>query len=187
MAARTYTTHDIAEFCDVYPSSVVHWINSGKLKSYSTPGGHHRVTREDLIAFFAAFKMPLPKELAARPMRVMIVDDEAEIVRVVERAFARHGGDFETETCGSGVEALIRIGQAPPDLVILDLQMPNMGGAEAAQALRKLPSFEKTPIVALTAVTKGALSPDLSVAGFTAYLVKPIGPARLRQYISDLL
>ena len=89
MPERTYTTHDIARFCDVYPSSVINWINSGKLKSYSTPGGHHRMLRPDVISFLQSLNMPLPAELAERPMRVLIVDDDVEVTRVLVRAFAK--------------------------------------------------------------------------------------------------
>lgn len=121
----------------------------------------------------------------ATTARILIADDDPSSRELLRDILESCG--YEVVEAADGVEVMEHAAVFTPDLVILDLQMPNMGGAEAAQALRKLPSFEKTPIVALTAVTKGALSPDLSVAGFTAYLVKPIGPARLRQYISDLL
>ena len=114
MPERTYTTHDIAKFCDVYPSSVALWIKDGKLRAYQTAGGHHRVTREDLIDFLRRLNMRLPAELVARK-RVLIVDDDAELAKVVVRAFSSLA-EYEVETCGDGINALIRIGQQPPDL-----------------------------------------------------------------------
>jgi two-component system chemotaxis response regulator CheY len=117
--------------------------------------------------------------------RILIADDDTSS-RELLRAILESSG-YEVVEAADGVEAMERAADFPPDLVILDIQMPKMDGLAAAQALRKIPSFEKTPIIALTASTKGVLSEDISMAGFTSYLVKPIGPAQLRQHISDLL
>ncbi len=74
-----------------------------------------------------------------------------------------------------------------PHLIVLDLQMPKLDGYAAVVALRKIRAFAKTPIVALTAALSDAVPEQLAQAGFTGYLVKPIGPARLRQCITSLL
>jgi CheY-like chemotaxis protein len=148
MPERTYTTHDIAAFCDVYPSSVVHWINTGKLKSYATPGGHHRVTREDLLDFFRRFSIPVPAELARRT-RVLIVEDDEEVSRVLARAFSRYTA-FETEVCHDGVSALIRIGQQPPDIILLDLVLPKMDGPQVCKVLKSRKETRDIKIIAIT-------------------------------------
>src|SRR5258708_34347473 len=109
MPENTYTTHDIARFCDVYPSSVSRWINEGKLKSYSTPGGHQRVMREELVRFLNEFRIPIPLEVAIPQKRVLIVDDDVEMARVLSRAFGRHHDVFTAEVCHTGAQALIRI------------------------------------------------------------------------------
>lgn len=151
MPARTYTTHDIARYCDVYPSSVMNWINDGKLKTYRTVGGHHRVTRQDLVAFLNGLGIPLPPELArASGPRVLIVDDDAGVARVLRRAFARHPARFRVESCGDGVEALIRIGHEPPDLVVLDVVLPKMDGIRVCEAIKKNESTRGVKIVAIS-------------------------------------
>ena len=150
MPERTYTTHDIAKVCDVYPSTVNNWIGDGELKAYSTPGGHHRVTREDLIAFLKQFRMPMPKKLAARPSRIMIVDDDAEVTRVLERAFSRWAADIAIDVCQSGYDALIRIGDKPPDLVILDIVMPKMDGLQLCRALKSASATKGIKIIAIS-------------------------------------
>jgi excisionase family DNA binding protein len=150
MPERTYTTHDIAKVCDVYPSTVINWIGSGQLKAYATPGGHHRVVREDLIAFLNKFEIPLPKKLLQKELRIMIVDDDPEIGRVVSRAFARFGEDFLVETSSSGFDALLRIGQNPPDLVILDIVMPGMDGLQVCRVLKSKPETKNAKIIAIS-------------------------------------
>lgn len=148
MPERTYTTHDIAKFCDVYPSSVMHWINGGKLRTYQTAGGHHRVTREDLIDFLQRLNMRLPAELVSRK-RVLIVDDDAELAKVIARAFSRRP-EYEVETCGDGINALIRIGQQPPDLVILDIVIPKMDGIQVCRVLKGRPQTSGIKIIAIS-------------------------------------
>lgn len=146
---KTYTTHEIAKFCGVYPTSVVNWINAGKLRSFATPGGHHRITRDDLLSFLREFKIPVPEELSGSS-RVMIVDDDAELARAMARAFERRSRSFKTEVCHDGVEALIRIGQRPPDLVVLDVVLPKMDGVQVCRVLKSQPETRGIRIVAVT-------------------------------------
>ncbi|MDD5304225.1 MAG: response regulator [Elusimicrobia bacterium] len=148
MPERTYTTHDIAKFCDVHPSSVMHWINGGKLRAHQTAGGHHRVTREDLIDFLGRLNMRLPAELVSRK-RVLVVDDEEETANLIARAFSRLP-DFEVETCGDGINALIRIGRQPPDLVILDIVIPKMDGIQVCRVLKEKPETSGIKIIAVS-------------------------------------
>ena len=148
MPERTFTTHDIAKFCDVYPSSVVHWINDGKLRTYQTAGGHHRVTKDDLIDFLRRLNMRLPDELVSRK-RVLVVDDDPEASRVVSRAFSRLS-EYDVETCGDGINALIRIGQQPPDLVVLDIVIPKMDGIQVCRVLKSQPQTSGIKIIAVS-------------------------------------
>ena len=185
MPERTYTTHDIAKFCDVYPSSVMHWINDGKLRSQRTAGGHHRVTREDLIAFLHGLNIRIPDELVAR-RRILVVDDDAELARVVARAFSRRA-EYEVETCGDGINALIRIGQQPPNLVILDIVIPKMDGIQVCRVLKSQPKTRDIKIIAIS----GQKLPfsekkllDIKVDGFFR---KPLDLKELTALAAELL
>jgi CheY-like chemotaxis protein len=122
---------------------------------------------------------------SATAARILIADDDPSS-RELLRSILESSG-YEVVEAEDGVQVMERAPDFAPDLVILDIQMPNMDGLAAAKALRNIPSFEKTPIVALTAASSRLLPAEISQSGFTSYLVKPIGPARLRQHISDLL
>jgi CheY-like chemotaxis protein len=187
MPERTFTTHDIAKFCDVYPSSVINWINSGKLKSYSTPGGHHRMLREDVILLLESMGIPLPEELASLPMRVLIVDDDVEVTRVLARTFARRADLFTTEVCHSGVEALIRIGQAPPDLAILDLVLPKMDGLQVCRVLKAKPETRDIKIIAISGKKPPFSEKKPSEAKIDAFFRKPLDLAELLGKSAELL
>lgn len=185
MQDRSYTTHEIAEYCGVYPSTVVNWINSGKLRSAMTLGGHHRVSREDVIGLLKAMGTKIPPDVAAPAMRVLIVDDDAEVTRVLSRAFARHSGFFASEVCDSGVEALIRIGQNPPDLVILDLVLPKMDGLQVCRVLKSKPETRDIRIVAISG--KKAPFKNPQDAKIDAFFRKPLELAELVGTTAGLL
>lgn len=185
MPERTYTTHDIAGFCDVYPSTVINWINSGKLKSYSTIGGHHRVVREDLIVLLEAMRIPLPKQVTAPAKRVLIVDDDVEVTRVISRAFTRHAGAFAVEVCHGGIEALIRIGEEPPDLVVLDLVLPKMDGLQVCRVLKAKAETRDIRIVAISGKKPPFKNPQDAMVD--AFFRKPLDLAALLAAAAETL
>lgn len=186
MPERTYTTHDIAKFCDVYPSTVVHWINEGKLKSYLTGGGHHRVNKDDLVSFLRGLKMTIPTELTEKSLRVLIVEDDEEMSRVLQRAFARHP-EYDIAACGDGIDALIRIGQEPPDLVILDMALPKMDGLQVCRVLRYKPETRGIKIVAISGKKLPVGDKKLEEVGIDAFFRKPLDLAALLLKADELL
>lgn len=117
--------------------------------------------------------------------RILIADDvlsHRELMR-----YALESSGYEVIEAEDGEQAVERATGFAPHIVILDLNMPKMNGCAAAMALRGIPAFTATPIIALTANTSDQSPEEITLAGFNHYLVKPVGPARLRKCISDLL
>ena len=185
MPERTFTTHDIAKYCDVYPASVARWINDGKLRSYQTPGGHHRVTKDDLVGFLRQLNMRIPEELAGR-RRVLIVDDDSEMARVIARAYSRLE-DYEVETCGDGIEALIRIGQGAPDLLILDIILPKMDGVQVCRVLKSKAQTRNIKIIAITGKKLPLSEKRLADSKVDAIYRKPLDLEELLAMSAELL
>jgi CheY-like chemotaxis protein len=101
-------------------------------------------------------------------MRVLVVDDERAICEVVSAALADEG--HEVVTAAHGAAALDLIGEAPPDLILLDMRMPVMDGWQFAAAYRRLPG-PSAPIICMTAAPDApARAQDIRAAG---YLGKP--------------
>ena len=119
------------------------------------------------------------------PLRILIADDAAAS-RDLLRVILEQGG-YEVIEAIDGEQALTKAEEFNPDLVILDLQMPKLDGYSVASLLRKLPSFATIPIVALAAALPEVSPDQMTAAGFTQCLVKPISPARLRDCITELL
>lgn len=121
----------------------------------------------------------------ARAARILFADDllsHRELIR-----FALESSGYEVIEAEDGEEALRRAPDFAPDLFILDLNMPKMNGCATATALRKIPAFTKTPIVALTVTPWDQFPADFGEAEFNEYLIKPVALTRLRQCISALL
>ena len=117
--------------------------------------------------------------------RILIADD-APASRELLHSILEADGHLVREA-ENGEQVLAAVDSFDPHLVILDVHMPRLDGYATALALRNLPAHRRTPIIALTAALSQTAPEKISEAGFTAYLVKPIGPARLRQCVSKVL
>jgi DNA-binding NarL/FixJ family response regulator len=117
--------------------------------------------------------------------RLLVVDDEAKLLRAVAVTLREEG--YEVTTARSGAEALVAINVGVPDLIISDIRMPRMDGYQLARALRSNPRTELIPIIFLTA--KGERKDRLTGirTGVDAYLVKPFDPEELLAVVSNLL
>src|SRR5437867_917715 len=153
MARRSFfTTFEIGEICEVNPTTVQNWVREKKLKAYLTPGGHRRVRREDLVSFMRAFGMPLPTDLMDDRVSIVIVDDDANIRKLLTSIIKRRDDSIDVWTAENGVEALLLIGECKPDLVILDVLLPGMDGVEVCKQLKANAATSKVRIVAITGI-----------------------------------
>ncbi len=81
---------------------------------------------------------------------ILVVDDEPMIVQLIKAGLSKHG--FEVETAFDGLQALAKVQQRMPDLIILDIMMPNMDGTEVAGRLKEDPVTRHIPIIFLSAL-----------------------------------
>ncbi len=119
------------------------------------------------------------------PEKILIVDDDVETLRLVGLMLQRQG--YEIVSASNGAQALSVAQREYPDLVVLDVMMPDMDGYQVTNALRQMPSTSMTPILMFTAKSQV----DDKVAGYDAgvddYLTKPVHPAELVAHIKALL
>jgi two-component system KDP operon response regulator KdpE len=102
--------------------------------------------------------------------RILVVDDEAQICRVLRRSLASHG--YEVQVAAEGEEALATVGVWKPDVVVTDIAMPNMGGLELCRRLRMISAV---PIIVLSAKGEESLKVEALDAGADDYVTKPFG------------
>jgi DNA-binding response OmpR family regulator len=124
--------------------------------------------------------------MAATASRIMVVEDEIDVANLVKHALER-GGDANVEIVGSGAAALQSVSKTPPDLLILDLNLPGLDGTEVCRILRSRPGSSQLPIIMLTARTDESdrvLGLDL---GADDYVTKPFSPRELAARVRAVL
>ena len=117
--------------------------------------------------------------------RLLVVDDEPNLLRAVGACLRGEG--FDVVTARGGPEALVRVAESVPDLVVSDVRMPGMDGCQLARQLRSSPRTALTPIVFLTAKDETADRIEGFRAGVDAYLTKPFEPDELVAVIRGIL
>jgi len=105
------------------------------------------------------------------PKKIMAVDDENDVLLVVKTALQTEG--FDVVTASSGPEALEKVFDETPDLVILDVMMPGMTGFEVLQTLRADDRTARTPVIMLTGLSEKSKIKEALAAGTDYYIVKP--------------
>lgn len=188
MPGKYFTTFETSRLLGVSLPTIVNWIKANRLKAHKTPGGHRRISRDDLLQFLRKYQMPIPSELAEefdRPLRVLAVDDDPDerelLLAVLE------GAGFIVELAANGFEAGLLVGAFKPDAVVMDVMMPAMDGFAALAALRKRDETMDTPVIACTGLSDPASRQRILAAGFDAHVVKPYDPAHLLDQLDELL
>jgi PAS domain S-box-containing protein len=132
----------------------------------------------------ARFVVRLPRLEAPPAARVLVVEDDLALVEAVTATLRRAG--YAVETAATGAAALAAARQAVPDLVLLDLGLPDVYGTEVLRGLRALPACRKVPVLVLTGRDKTEAEAALPV-GASDFLTKPFSPTVLLQTIQGLL
>ena len=117
---------------------------------------------------------------------ILVVDDNPSSRELVKFALELEA-DYEIEEAADGHDALSRIGHVRPDLILMDIQMPEMDGYETLRQIRAHPTCKLVPVVAITAFAMLDDRQKAFEAGFDGYFAKPINIAALRTQIDTLL
>jgi excisionase family DNA binding protein len=148
---RTFTTFQIADICDVRPTTVIKWANQNRIKAYTTPGGHRRIRESDLLDFLKKYNIPIPSDLLdGGRKKILIVEDEPDVGQLLVRTFQKASKVLDVQWVRDGVEGLLAVGQSAPDLVVLDVEMPLVDGARVLATLRSDPKTKDIKIVGMT-------------------------------------
>jgi DNA-binding response OmpR family regulator len=117
--------------------------------------------------------------------RILLVDDEPDFVETVE--FFLSGSDYQVFVAKNGKQALEQVKMNKPDLVLLDVMMPEMDGLEACKRLKKDSTTNSIPIIMLTAKGRKEDVVDAIAAGADSYVVKPFNLSDLVERIEEIL
>jgi two-component system chemotaxis response regulator CheY len=123
---------------------------------------------------------------ATMTRRILVVDDSPTMRRMVMAAL-RGLPDATFGEASSGLEAIERLALGPVDLVVLDINMPDMNGIDTIRFLRGHPSYARLPVVVLTTRDDPESQEKALGLGASRYVTKPFAPAALASEVSGLL
>lgn len=116
--------------------------------------------------------------------KIMLVEDEPDIQKVAVLALEAVGG-FEVKVCSCGQEALETIADYSPDLVLLDVMMPNMDGPTTLKRLKEIPEFSNIPVVFMTAKVQPHEVEEYIAMGAVTVIAKPFNPMTLAEQVRE--
>lgn len=186
MPKQQFGTLEVARMLGVSAMTVVRWIDKGLIPAFKTPGSHRRILRDDLKHFIRRMEFPMPEEFTADLWKVLAVDDEADVLDVLVRAFSGNDSPYEVFRAADGVTALIEVGRVKPDVLLLDIVLPGLDGIEVCRRIKSNP-FLTTNIVAVSGKATAEMKEEMLAAGADLFLEKPISIHVLRKQVAELL
>ena len=178
------TTGEVAARCHVTKRTVIKWIDSGRLKGYVIPGSsHRRVAARALADFMRAHGIPDDEAGRARP-RVLIVDDDGDFADVLREALR---DQYDVDTAGSALEAASRLPVFRPDVILLDIRLPDLSGLDVCRHFQGYRRREHAPILCMSAYGHQLDLAEIRRSGADGFLPKPVKLGDLRRRIRSLV
>jgi two-component system alkaline phosphatase synthesis response regulator PhoP len=125
------------------------------------------------------------EEEAAMAKKVLIADDERNILTALEYLLQKSG--FEVRAAGNGADALKEMERFAPDLVLLDVMMPQINGYEVCQTIRQNPAWKDVKIIMLTAKGRDIDQAKGLALGADAYVTKPFATRQLLDTVAQMI
>ena len=176
------TLGQAATYLGVAQSTVRKWSDGGRLPAFYTPGGHRRFRRSDLDSFLAGSSGGATASAASA--LVLIVDDDAQLREFIRVNLEMDG--FVVREAGSAEEGLAALEEEPPDLVLLDVMMPQVDGFEM---LRKMQEHGRgsVPVIMFSGKVDEETASRAAREGAQAFIGKPFDPQALIESTKQLL
>lgn len=148
---RSYTEQDISRTYRVALEDVKQWVAEGALKSFRSPGGEALVEHDVLLHFLRERGLLDPgTEADMKQKKILIVDDEADFLDVISIYVSKNYPDYIVETVHRPGRVLERIRTFVPDIVIMDLNMPEINGVELTRTIKSQESTGNIRVIAIT-------------------------------------
>jgi excisionase family DNA binding protein len=185
-AKELYTTGEAADICSLSQQTIIRCFDSGRLRGFRIPGSKFRkIPRDNLLKFMKENSIPM-QSLQTGRKRLLIVDDDAEIVELMTDVLGRDGR-FEIKTASTGYDAGIMTQKFNPDLILLDYMLPDVNGNIVCKTIKENPEFSNTRIIIISGVINQIEIDDLLKSGAEAFVKKPFSITELTEKIAAIL
>jgi excisionase family DNA binding protein len=167
-----FTTGEAAKICKVSQQTIIRCFDNGQLKGFRVPGSRfRRIPREALYRFMKDNGIPTDA-LESGKRKVLLVDDDAELVEVILK-FLDEDGRFETRVAQNGFDAGMMVKEYHPDLIVLDVMLPDINGKEVCHRVRADATLEDVRILCMSGMVEEDKIQELKLAGADDFVGKP--------------
>ena len=173
MSTKTvFTTGEAAKICKVSQQTIIRCFDNGSLKGFRVPGSRfRRIPRDHLYSFMKENGIPT-EALESGKRKLLIVDDDEDLVELMVDAFSRDNR-FEIRTANNGFGAGMLVKEFRPDLIVLDVMLPDINGKEVCQRVRGDSSMKSCKIICISGMVEQDKVADLMAAGADDFMNKP--------------
>ncbi len=181
-----FTTGEAAKICKVSQQTIIRCFDSGQLKGFRVPGSRfRRIPRELLYTFMREKGIPTDA-LDSGKRKVLVVDDDEDLVELICDALDRDGR-FDIRSVNNGFGAGMLIKEFRPDLIVLDVMLPDINGKEVCQLVRGDKSMDNVRIICISGMVETGKIQELTDAGADEFMKKPFDVDVLLAHICQLL
>jgi len=187
MSVKTvFTTGEAAKICKVSQQTIIRCFDSGQLKGFRVPGSRfRRIPRDQLYVFMRDNGIPTDV-LESGKRKILVVDDDHDLVELIVDVLDRDGR-FETRFVNNGFDAGMMVKEYRPDLLVLDVMLPDINGKEVCQRVRSDNTLDGVKIICISGMVEEDKIQELKSAGADDFMPKPFDTEKLVKRICGLL
>jgi len=181
-----FTTGEAAKICKVSQQTIIRCFDNGQLKGFRVPGSRfRRIPREALYKFMKDNGIPTDA-LESGKRKVLLVDDDADLVDLMTKVL-EEDGRFEVRVAGNGFDAGMMVKEYRPDIIILDVMLPDINGKEVCHRVRADSSLEDVRILCISGLIEEDKVHELRLSGADDFMPKPFELDALIERMCTLL
>ncbi len=181
-----FTTGEAAKICKVSQQTIIRCFDSGQLKGFRVPGSRfRRIPREQLFTFMKDNGIPTDA-LESGKRKISVVDDDVELVELITDVLERDGR-FDVKSVNNGFDAGMMVKDYQPDLIVLDVMLPDINGKEVCQRVRSDSSMDSVKIICISGMVEEDKVDELRLAGANDFMRKPFEVEALVDRVCQLL
>ena len=181
-----FTTGEAAKICKVSQQTIIRCFDSGQLKGFRVPGSRfRRIPRHELFMFMRDNGIPTDA-LESGKRKILIVDDDQELVDLLVDVLERDGR-FEIRAVNNGFDAGMMVKDYHPELIVLDVMLPDINGKEVCQRVRSDKTMDDVRVICISGIVEADKIEELRAAGANDFLQKPFEVEKLLDRICQLL
>ena len=184
-AADFCSTKDAARLLGVSHRTVQLWVENGALQAWKTAGGHRRITMVSVHKLVNE-RREITGGGARAGRKLLLVDDDGRVLRLCQLELAGWGLPLTVNAAMDGFEALLRIGQERPDILVTDLSMPGMDGFRMIRTLRADPLLSSMAIIVVSGLDRQTID-SMGLPGEIPVFPKPVPFGQLRGAVEQAI